>query len=184
MESQFYEPVFTLEISEDRLWQFADIFTKNLDRGDFIALYGELGVGKTSFARLVIQQLCGNIKVPSPSFSLVQYYQTLKLSGGDLDCTIIHADFYRFEDPSESHDLGIFDDPNAIILAEWAQLGDFPDMVGYGQKLWQVTIADHVQDTHRYYQIHPPKRVLRFPFPGKINFHDQTQSITGLNIGE
>jgi len=95
--------------------RFARWLAPYLRAGDIISLEGELGVGKTFFARALIHCLCGaEVAVPSPSFTLVQHYQA-----GDVE--LIHADFYRLEKPEEVDELGLFDDcAEQILLLEWA----------------------------------------------------------------
>lgn len=87
------------------------------DSGDIIALDGSLGVGKTVLARSFIRSLCGaDEEVPSPTFTLVQMYDTLK--GG----TIWHFDMYRIKCPEEALELGIEDAFfDGISLIEWAE---------------------------------------------------------------
>ena len=83
--------------------------------GDVIALKGELGAGKTTFARAFIDARGAGDEVPSPSFSLVQVYDT----GA---ATIWHFDLYRLKSPEEAWELGIedaFDD--GISLIEWPE---------------------------------------------------------------
>lgn len=95
--------------------RFAQWLAPILRAGDIISLEGELGVGKTFFARGIIHCLCGaEVNVPSPSFTLVQHYQA-----GQNE--IVHADFYRLEKPQEVDELGLFDDcAGQIMLLEWA----------------------------------------------------------------
>ncbi|MBT6119243.1 MAG: tRNA (adenosine(37)-N6)-threonylcarbamoyltransferase complex ATPase subunit type 1 TsaE [Rhodospirillaceae bacterium] len=86
--------------------------------GDTIALDGDLGTGKTSFARAFIRARAsasgGAVgEVPSPTFTLVQIYD---LPGG----AIWHADLYRIGDPSEAIELGLEDaSTEGILLVEW-----------------------------------------------------------------
>ncbi|WP_332701671.1 tRNA (adenosine(37)-N6)-threonylcarbamoyltransferase complex ATPase subunit type 1 TsaE [Devosia sp.] len=84
--------------------------------GDLVVLEGDLGSGKTALARAIIRSLAGDprLEVPSPTFALVQPYDTAK---GPL----LHADLYRLGDPREVEELGLLDNPEAIVLVEWAE---------------------------------------------------------------
>jgi len=84
--------------------------------GDFIALRGPLGVGKTAFARAFIEALSGGAEeVPSPTFTLVQTYDTPSGS-------IWHFDLYRLKEPGELRELG-FDEAlvQGLALVEWPE---------------------------------------------------------------
>ena len=85
--------------------------------GDVIALRGELGAGKTTFARALIAALLGDrgAEVPSPTFSLSQAYITPRL-------TITHYDFYRLEAADEADELG-FEEATATgaAIVEWPE---------------------------------------------------------------
>lgn len=84
--------------------------------GDVIALWGDLGTGKTTFARAFIAARAGHAEeVPSPTFTLVQVY--------DLDeVPVWHFDLYRVENPEEVYELG-FEEAlgTAIALIEWPE---------------------------------------------------------------
>ncbi len=88
---------------EIALCQFAADFAKAIKPGDCIALHGDLGAGKTTFARAVIRAAADDftesLDVPSPTFTLVQLYET--------SIPIAHMDLYRINDPAELDDLGL-----------------------------------------------------------------------------
>jgi tRNA threonylcarbamoyladenosine biosynthesis protein TsaE len=86
-----------------------------LTTGDTIALEGDLGAGKTTLARAILRALGVTGEVPSPSFTLVQHYDTPRLK-------IAHYDFYRIEDPSEVDELGLED-----AVAEGAAIIEWPE---------------------------------------------------------
>ena len=85
-----------------------------LRAGDCILLSGNLGMGKTCFARGLIQAALGtNQDIPSPSFALAQYY--------DSNPPIWHFDFYRLKAPEEIWELGFEDALENICLIEWPE---------------------------------------------------------------
>ena len=81
-----------------------------------IALWGDLGAGKTTFARLLIHTFMGEkIEVPSPTFTLVQVYEAPQTE-------IWHCDLYRLDNPHECFELGLEDAfHHALCLIEWPQ---------------------------------------------------------------
>ena len=94
---------------------------KKLTPGDVIFLYGEIGVGKTTFARLLINnyEKEKNLKVSevlSPTFNIVFEYDIKKL-------TIKHYDLYRLRNESDIKNIGLFEDlEQTITLIEWPEL--------------------------------------------------------------
>lgn len=110
-------PVFELP-DETATATLAARFAALARPGDVIALKGELGAGKTSFARAFILARGGDEEVPSPTFTLAQIYEL-------ADGTVWHFDCYRLRDPEEAWELGIEDAfHDGISLIEW------PDRLG------------------------------------------------------
>ena len=103
--------------SEEETIAFAQTLASVLKLGDIITLSGELGAGKTSFARALIRSIMKypSLEVPSPSFTLMQHYDGAEFS-------IVHADLYRIQDPEELIELGFEDAINGTLsIIEWPE---------------------------------------------------------------
>ena len=107
--------------SENETEELAGTFLKKIKPGSFIFLYGEIGVGKTTFIRYLINQFQKLNKleiteVTSPTFNLLNEYQI-------NDFKINHYDLFRLKSTEEIKNLDLFEDnKNTITLVEWPQI--------------------------------------------------------------
>jgi N-acetylmuramate 1-kinase len=101
-----------------------------LEPGDFIALSGDLGAGKTTFVRAMIAHLANDsaIEVPSPTFTLVQNYDLPRFR-------VVHADLYRVAGADELAELGLDETADAVVMMEW------PDRAGGALPQDRIDIA-------------------------------------------
>lgn len=115
-KAQFVRDLPDLEATE----ALAAAVAALLRPGDVVALSGELGSGKTTFARALIGAVAerrhvAREEVPSPTFTLVQTYEFPSLP-------VWHFDLYRLKRPDEAFELGIEDAfANAVSLIEWPE---------------------------------------------------------------
>ena len=101
-----------------------------LKKGDIVYLFGEIGVGKTTFVKYLINFLQNKnshsiTEIPSPTFNILNEYQT-----GDLK--IIHCDLFRVKNKEELDNIGLFENQNdSLILIEWPELlnDDHPNLI-------------------------------------------------------
>ena len=112
----------TIDITSEKLTkELAKEFTKYLKGGEFIFLYGEMGVGKTTFVNYFINeyQKINNLtqtEITSPTFGLLNEYQV-------KDIRIKHYDLFRINRKEDINNLDIFEKDNKLItLIEWPQL--------------------------------------------------------------
>ena len=107
--------------SEKKLEEFANNFSTRIKQGDILFLFGEMGVGKTTFVKFLINNLQLKSKqritnVTSPTFNIMNEYNIKGLS-------IKHYDLYRLKSSDELHDLNIFNDEDkTILIIEWPQI--------------------------------------------------------------
>ena len=107
--------------SEETTRELAKNFSNYLKGGEIIFLYGEMGVGKTTFVKYLINQLLvkknlQTTEVTSPTFNLLNEYEIDNL-------TIKHYDLFRLKNESEIKNLDLFDqNKNTITLIEWPEL--------------------------------------------------------------
>ncbi len=127
----------------------AQALSRLLHAGHVVALRGDLGAGKTTLARALIQALNPNeVEVPSPTFTLVQEYQ-------GPECPILHFDLYRLSNPEEVYELGWEDARRHIILVEWPE------------RLGSLLPQQHI-DIYLKYGANPDQRLVEITGPEEI----------------
>ena len=111
-----------IDITSEKLTkELAKKFTKYLKGGEFIFLFGEMGVGKTTFAKFLINDLQKKNKqelteVTSPTFNILNEYQINLIK-------IYHYDLFRLKSVEELKNLDLFSDrKNSITIVEWPQI--------------------------------------------------------------
>ena len=119
--------------SEEQTKQIAYCFEQDLREGDIVLLYGELGAGKTAFAKGVAQSK-GAHCATSPTFSIINEYV------GDTD--IYHMDLYRIEKFPELFETGFEEYLNSdgIVLIEWPDIA-MPILKNYEYKIIQIIMS-------------------------------------------
>ena len=137
--------------STDETLELAGTVGELLRPGDVVALVGDLGAGKTVFARGVARALGVTEPVVSPSFTIVREY--------DGRTPLVHVDVYRIDTVQELHDLGfeelVRDD--AVTLVEW---GDMIDGLLPADRL-DVRLAPGATDDERVIEIEGHGRTWR-----------------------
>jgi len=107
----------TIHINDEKeLAELAKNFAIGLKGDEVITLVGELGAGKTTFAKYLIQSLIINQEVTSPTFPLVNQYS-------DHDYLIYHYDLYRIKKDEELEAIGFNDSiGKGILVVEWPEI--------------------------------------------------------------
>jgi len=149
-----------INISEEEKTRFvAEIFSKNIKTGNIIFFKGELGVGKTTFIKYLINFLQKKnnqpiTEIPSPTFNLVNEYNLENLA-------IKHYDLYRINNEKELINLSIFEDiSDQITLIEW------PEKINNHKK-------NNIIDLTFEYDEEYKKRFLTISSSNKISFIDE-----------
>ncbi len=99
--------------------QIASVIAQKLKNGGFLALYGGMGAGKTSFVRGFVKAICPECAelVHSPTFAIVNEYR-----GNEIN--IFHFDLYRLTDDDDLYSTGYYDyiEQGGITITEWSEL--------------------------------------------------------------
>lgn len=85
-----------------------------LKKGDFVALYGDLGAGKTAFVRGIAKVVVPGAEVCSPTYTIVNEYEGEKNK-------LCHFDMYRIDSEDDLESIGFYDYTDCIIAAEWCE---------------------------------------------------------------
>ena len=109
-------------ISIQKLKTYSTNIAKKIKNGDAIYLYGEIGAGKTTFVRFLINYLQKKNKqkleeIVSPTFTIVQYYKISK------EINIAHYDLYRIKKTKDLQNIGLSEQQDSFInIVEWPEL--------------------------------------------------------------
>ncbi len=109
---------------------------KKLSNGDFVAMYGDLGAGKTAFTRGLGAVLCPGEPVSSPTYAIVNEYY------GD-GVRLCHFDMYRIADDEDLYSIGFYDYEDCIIVCEWSENIEF----ALPEEYYKVTIRKADENT-------------------------------------
>jgi len=109
---------YNLNLDQSSLASAIELFVKELNQGDVVALEGNLGSGKTTFAKALIRTLTNNssLEVTSPTFNIVYEYN-------GISCPIYHFDLYRISAIEELYEIGLEEMvKNGISVIEWPEI--------------------------------------------------------------
>ncbi len=105
--------------NENDMLTFGYALASELKAGDWVAIDGALGAGKTVLCAGILRGLGFSGEVASPSYAIIHQY-----AEGDVTIPVQHADLYRLNDVDEIEELGLLDTSNdCITLVEWAKNG-------------------------------------------------------------
>jgi len=134
--------VIKITDSEGQTYEFARMFVKKLSGGEVIALYGDLGAGKTVFVRGLAAGLGVKDIVKSPTFVIMKCFRGARLN-------LCHIDAYRLQTGTELEDIGAMDfvgKSNIITVIEWAER--IPEILEKFSKLIKIRI-EHLKKNKR-----------------------------------
>jgi tRNA threonylcarbamoyladenosine biosynthesis protein TsaE len=114
-----------IAVTKEQTEEFSHEIAKVLKSGDVVALYGDLGAGKTAFTGMLVKSLGFSDRVQSPTFVISRIY-TKHPKKSEFE-TIYHIDLYRMHGASEIKDLGLeeyINTPGALTIIEWPEVGE------------------------------------------------------------
>ncbi len=108
-----------------------------LKKGDFVALNGDLGAGKTAFVRGMCAVLCPEARVCSPTYTVMRAYES-------PNCRFYHFDVYRVTSPEDLESAGFYD-CDGIVAVEWSE------RISYAlpERFYEVTLLKEEGDRRR-----------------------------------
>jgi tRNA threonylcarbamoyl adenosine modification protein YjeE len=122
----------------------ARLFAKSAKAGDCFALSGDLGAGKSTFARAFIQELCGDVNVTSPTFTISQNYTSKE------GLPIWHYDLYRIKSADELFEIAIDEVlHDSITIIEWPEI----TKMQFHTKTIHITFAFSDKSSYRCVEI-------------------------------
>ncbi|MBQ0126243.1 MAG: tRNA (adenosine(37)-N6)-threonylcarbamoyltransferase complex ATPase subunit type 1 TsaE [Clostridiales bacterium] len=128
--------MFSVDDTENLGFELA----KTLRRGDFVAMYGDLGVGKTAFVRGVARFLCPASRVQSPTYTIVNEYRG--------ETPLFHFDMYRIDSEETLYSTGFFDyAERGVCIAEWCE--NIKDYVPENAIVVKIEKPDIISDVNR-----------------------------------
>lgn len=137
--------------SEDETIELGKNFAKDINPGDTIAFFGDLGAGKTELIKGICSYFKINEIVTSPTFTIMNKYTGYS---DDMEFPIFHIDLYRIKDTKELDEIGFQDciyAPNAIKLIEWAEKAE-EQMTNVNYTI-SISFSDDEDDNNRTIKI-------------------------------
>ena len=150
----------TIELPDEAATQaLAVCLAKLVNNGEQLALIGDLGTGKTVFARAFVRALCGsNTEVPSPTFTILQTYDAE--DGREL----FHFDLYRLESSREALELNIDDAfAHGVSIIEWPE------------RLGSLLPSDHLELALSYGAVESHRQAM---ITAGVNWYKRLQEIS------
>ena len=135
----------------------AKFFAEHLpEAGAFVSLFGDIGAGKTAFARLVFTLLGVKEKITSPSFVILNEYNGAKNPANGSNMPIYHFDLYRLENEgleTIKEELREYSKPGVLTFVEWADFG--AGELPYNRLNISVSYDEEEFNDTRYYEFSP-----------------------------